>query len=106
MEESVGNSVDFAGLDISNSLLKKMCPKPPKCNFASKYRNLDGTCNSKVNPRFGEVYTPLQRVLPNAYADGKLYCTRNISFKTSDTEREVVGPRKGNIFCVGMQSHC
>ena len=99
MVESVGNSVDFAGLDISNSLLKKMCPKPPKCNFESKYRNLDGTCNSKVNPRFGEVYTPLQRVLPNAYADGKQYLTRDLSLMTLHKTREVAGPRYGFAFC-------
>ena len=33
------------------------------------FRTFDGSCNNKRNPKYGQALTPLQRVLPNAYAD-------------------------------------
>ena len=39
----------------------------------SKYRTIDGSCNNLGKPRMGQVFTPLQRILPNAYADGMLW---------------------------------
>jgi hypothetical protein len=37
-----------------------------------KYRNINGTCNNLRNPKMGVVFGPLQRLIPNAYADGEL----------------------------------
>ena len=35
-------------------------------------RTADGSCNNQRQPKYGQLKTPLQRVLPNEYADGKL----------------------------------
>jgi len=57
----------FTNADISNSALSKQCPPQPRCS--SRYRTFDGSCNNKRNPKYGQALTPLQRILPNAYAD-------------------------------------
>ena len=36
-----------------------------------KYRNINGTCNNLRSPKMGVVFGPLQRLIPNAYADGE-----------------------------------
>ena len=46
------------------------CPADPICNKEDKYRSIDGSCNNLENPKFGQVLTPVQRILKNAYADG------------------------------------
>ena len=46
------------------------CPADPICNKEDKYRSIDGSCNNLQNPKFGQVLTPVQRILKNAYADG------------------------------------
>ena len=59
-------------VDFSDVLLRDICPKTPRCNSNSMYRMIDGSCNNLVNPKFGQVFTPLQRLIPNAYSDGEL----------------------------------
>ena len=63
--------IDFSDVDIEDTVLQRNCPPTPKCDKNRKYRTIDGTCNNLRNPRLGQVFTPLQRILPNAYADGK-----------------------------------
>ena len=60
-------------VDFSDVLLRDICPKTPRCNSNSMYRMIDGSCNNLVNPKFGQVFTPLQRLIPNAYSDGELF---------------------------------
>ena len=43
----------------------------PICDAGAKYRTLDGTCNNLKVPKWGTAGTPLQRILPSAYADCK-----------------------------------
>lgn len=40
------------------------------CNFSSKYRTNDGTCNNINNYLLGSSNTPYTRVLPSSYQDG------------------------------------
>ena len=62
--------VDFRNANTQNTILDSQCPTTSRCNFNSKYRNQDGSCNNKRNPKYGEAKTPLQRILDPAYADG------------------------------------
>ena len=59
-------------IDISGTSLASSCPSDPRCNYNSKYRKIDGSCNNKFTPRLGKYNTPLQRILPNAYDDGTI----------------------------------
>ena len=45
------------------------CPTDPICNKEDKYRSINGSCNNLKVPKFGQVMTPVQRILKNAYAD-------------------------------------
>lgn len=44
-------------------------PDPSTCDFESKYRSADGSCNNVRNPGWGMAGNIQQRVLPNAYDD-------------------------------------
>ena len=62
--------VNFAQTNTRNTILESQCPATPNC-FNSKYRKIDGSCNSKRDAKLGEAMTPLQRILQPAYSDGK-----------------------------------
>lgn len=49
------------------------CPfnKSVSCDFMSKYRTADGTCNNIRNPTFGAAQIPVRRFLPAYYDDRK-----------------------------------
>jgi len=51
--------------DISNPYATN-----PRCDFRSKYRTIDGTCNNIPDPWLGAAKTPLQRLTHNTYEDG------------------------------------
>ena len=52
------------------SLIKdRNCSIDATCSQEDKFRSLDGSCNDLKNPMFGKVFTPVQRILPNAYED-------------------------------------
>jgi hypothetical protein len=40
------------------------------CNFTSKYRTFDGSCNNIDRPWTGMAGTPFKRYMPSNYADG------------------------------------
>ena len=61
---------DFADAVIDNTILDELCPATPVCNRNDKFRTIDGSCNNLLNPKYGMSFTPVQRVLPPAYADG------------------------------------
>ena len=77
LEDQVSNTltfrqIGFANADVSNTVLSRACTPEPRCNFQSRYRKLDGSCNNPFKPKYGQLKTPVQRVLPNAYFDGVL----------------------------------
>ncbi|XP_065216936.1 peroxidase-like isoform X1 [Planococcus citri] len=50
-----------------DSLSKVDC----KCNSSAKYRTFDGSCNNLENPKWGIANSPVVRLFPASYADGK-----------------------------------
>ena len=60
-------------VDFSDVFLGDICPETPTCNPNRMFRTIDGSCNNLRNPKFGQVFTPLQRLISNAYADGELF---------------------------------
>ena len=63
------DSVGIRVADTSNSVLEN-CYDIPRCDRLDPFRTEDGTCNNLRQPLYGRVFTPVQRVLPNDYADG------------------------------------
>ena len=57
-------------LDTRATLLGDACLAPPVCP-AIIYRSFDGSCNNLINPNWGRALTPLERLLPPVYEDGK-----------------------------------
>ncbi len=51
----------------------QFCPfsKKPACNFASRYRTIDGSCNNFENPLMGSSKTMYKRLLKPIYNDGR-----------------------------------
>ena len=62
--------VSFTNANISDTIMESECPAQPVCNPDEKYRRIDGSCNNLLIPKLGMAFTPLRRVLPNAYDDG------------------------------------
>ena len=63
--------VSFTNANISDTIMESECPAQPVCNPDEKYRRIDGSCNNLLIPKLGMAFTPLRRVLPNAYEDGE-----------------------------------
>lgn len=56
---------------VSETSLRDRCPPKVTCRDPrSKFRTADGSCNNLQNPEFGQVNTPVQRILPPIYDDG------------------------------------
>ena len=58
-------------IDTRLSLLEDTCPRLPVC-LLNKYRTFDGTCNNLQQPSWGSALSPLERLAPAEYDDGKL----------------------------------
>ena len=56
-------------MTFSLYLLKTTKPGNPVCNENDRFRTFDGSCNNLEVPKYGQALTPVQRILPNAYAD-------------------------------------
>ena len=52
------------------NIKKRICLPKPKCDKSSKYRSIDGSCNSNSIPNLGQTFTPFRRVAQPNYADG------------------------------------
>ena len=63
--------VSFTNANISDTIMEKECSAQPVCDPNQKYRRIDGSCNNLSIPKLGMAFTPLRRVLPNAYEDGE-----------------------------------
>ena len=63
--------VDFQNANTAGTQLDSQCPASPLCNFNSKYRTIDGSCNSRSDTKYGQAKTALQRILQPAYDDGE-----------------------------------
>ena len=40
------------------------------CDHTTPFRTITGWCNNLNNPKYGQSFTPLDRILPSAYEDG------------------------------------
>ena len=63
-------TVNFENADLDNTVLENACEAEPVCNPNAKFRTIDGSCNNLRVPKYGKSFTPLQRILGNAYGDG------------------------------------
>ena len=68
---SLASAGYLANADISNTDLMENCPPQPECS-ALKFRTPDGSCNNQKNPKYGMSATPLKRLMPSKYDDGKM----------------------------------
>ena len=62
----------LANADTSNTALIENCPPQPACDAKNKFRTPDGSCNNLKNAKYGMSATPLKRLLPSKYDDGKM----------------------------------
>lgn len=59
-------------ISLERTALNETCPDATTCpSGAEKYAPIDGSCHNRLQPGWGKANTPYQRVLPNAYADGR-----------------------------------
>ena len=90
LKEWLGSKdANFVDIDLRTTGLENMCPDEPNCNPEDKYRTTDGSCNNLKNPLFGKSFTPLQRILPNDYADGMMLPRVNSKKKELPSSRFV-----------------
>ena len=59
-------------INSSNTFISSNCPTNPSCDPDNKFRTADGSCNNLRQPKYGTSGTPLQRLLPNRYFDGRI----------------------------------
>ncbi len=69
-EEESQASVGVRQAVLSNSVLDN-CYFTPRCSNRARFRTIEGECNNLRFPLYGKTSTPLQRILRNAYADGR-----------------------------------
>ncbi|XP_059081531.1 peroxidase-like [Tigriopus californicus] len=62
------NTIAVRGADTRNTVLED-CYDPITCDQSMRYRTIDGSCNNLRNPLQGREFTPLNRILDNAYSD-------------------------------------
>ncbi|RNA19459.1 Peroxidasin [Brachionus plicatilis] len=78
------NSTTARSTATDLSIDSQYCPfTDVTCDFTSKYRSANGSCNNEKNPLYGAANTPYQRVLPVAYQDG-FNSARSLSVTGSD----------------------
>jgi len=58
--------LSFINTDMMNHCLKHDI----MCDFHSKYRTPDGSCNNLHSPMWGKSFTPFNRLMPPMYGDG------------------------------------
>ena len=57
--------------DVLLSEMGRWCLQEPACNFESRYRTYDGSCNNVRFPKFGQQRRVYSRILVNDYDDGE-----------------------------------
>jgi len=53
--------------------LADQCFPRPQCDFFSKFRTIDGSCNNLLYPTWGQTNTANTRIIQSNYSDGILY---------------------------------
>ncbi|XP_065216127.1 peroxidase-like [Planococcus citri] len=69
LSDSKNNFTGFLSTAQQNSA--DVCLPKISCNASEKYRSYDGSCNNLEKPAWGTPNTPVVRLLPPSYADGK-----------------------------------
>lgn len=64
------------------------CFAKPKCDFNSKFHQIDGSCNNMIKPWLGKSETPYKRLLPPEYQD-TISSPRSVSV----TNKQLPNPR-------------
>ena len=75
--EAVPALVGFLPEDVGVKEFENVCPftdpeQQPECDPDTPYRTIQGECNNLEQPLLGKSFTPLSRVLDNAFDDGLL----------------------------------
>ncbi|KAK2704787.1 hypothetical protein QYM36_016995 [Artemia franciscana] len=75
LQESLRLTPQQAGIGLSRfslteTQLGSTCLMQPRCNFRSKYRTIDGSCNNLRIPLLGRSQTTFNRLLDAQYGDG------------------------------------
>ena len=74
--ERGSSKIQFEPITTKDTSLHSTCDTVQSCNLRSKYRNIDGSCNNAIKPKYGKSNTPLQRLLAPAYKNGiQLFCS-------------------------------
>jgi len=74
------------------------CFKAPQCNFKSKYRTMDGSCNNINFPTWGKAGTNFIRMAAGRYTNGKLTVITYSLFS-------LVDKLENRLFCeIGLQT--
>ena len=67
--------------------------------FNDAYRTMDGTCNNRGNALFGAAFTPLMRLLPPTYDDGRgAASSKAFPFFLSQKKKNIRKRRKKRAF--------
>lgn len=64
---------DFAPGEQRSNSVSANCQDDDRaypCDHTTPFRTITGWCNNLNQPKFGQSFTPLDRILPNAYEDG------------------------------------
>ena len=59
------------------SVINNTCLPTTACVAVSKYRAIDGSCNSLTTTNLGKSFTDYRRVTPPSYSDGKIITNAN-----------------------------
>ncbi|CAI4231916.1 unnamed protein product [Auanema sp. JU1783] len=64
----IGNFTPYLGRD---PLPKEQClPQPLPCDHTTKYRSYSGWCNNLNNPKYGNAFEAMRRIIEPSYDDG------------------------------------
>lgn len=65
--------IDFVSNEQRSNSVSANCQDDDRaypCDHTTPFRTITGWCNNLNQPKFGQSFTPLDRILPNAYEDG------------------------------------
>ena len=73
---NVESRFDLRQSSSNFSIINNTCLAVTPCTSATKYRAINGSCNSLTNTNLGMSNTDYRRLVTPAYADGKVQVTQ------------------------------